>query len=320
MSRFKKASKQKQKLKLAVYGPSGSGKTWSALLLANAMGCKNIAVIDSEKSAALYSDRFKFDVCSIEDIGKDFINEVKMTFKEALASDYDCVIIDSFTHVWKACLDYLNKLSAAKSGLGKGNYFEWAKVTPLLDELVHLILNADKHVIVTMRAKTAHEAVKTTRDGKETLEIATKGIEAVMRDGIEYEFTTILRLNMDHTFNTVKDRTGLFDNAIEIPEPLTEEVGKKLIAWLNAGDEPTKPILIEPTPVKEAKIPSNNVKERADALYQAFDVVEDTNSYNAVVEEFEAIREMLPAHVLEQFTVKMIALDARYKGNIEVPF
>ena len=63
MSSFKKATKEKAKLRLAVFGVSGSGKTFSALRIAKGLGGK-IAVIDTERnSACKYSDRFDFDVC-----------------------------------------------------------------------------------------------------------------------------------------------------------------------------------------------------------------------------------------------------------------
>ena len=61
---FKKATKEKQKLRLLIEGASGSGKTYSALLLAKGLKEKTgqkIALIDTEKgSASLYSNLVDF--------------------------------------------------------------------------------------------------------------------------------------------------------------------------------------------------------------------------------------------------------------------
>jgi len=260
MSRFKKAERKNQKLKLAIYGPSGSGKTYSSLMLAESMGFKKIAVIDSEKSAALYDHKFNFDVCELgaHNNSNSFIQEIKDAFKEAIDAGYDVVIIDSLTHLWEACLTMINQLG--------GRYTDWGKVTPKLNEIIDIIVRSDINVIVTMRAKTAHEVVKRTgKDGKETYDIERKGIEVKMRDGIEYEFTTIFRLNMDHTANTIKDRTGLFDHAIECPIPFEASVGKQLIEWLGVK-KVTKSIVQKISPKKEDGPKVQEVPEDADKL------------------------------------------------------
>ena len=72
---FRKATREKVFLKLAVTGPSGSGKTYSALRLARGLvgPTGKIALIDTENgSASLYADRFQFDVL---DIAPPFDNE-----------------------------------------------------------------------------------------------------------------------------------------------------------------------------------------------------------------------------------------------------
>ena len=60
------------------------------------------------------------------------------------------------------------------------------------------------------------------------------GMKSEQRDGVEYEFTTVLDLNHEtHTAMASKDRTGLFSNA-EVTQ-LNESTGKKLMDWLNDG-------------------------------------------------------------------------------------
>ena len=61
MSKFKKATKEQAKARIALFGPSGSGKTKSALRIAKGLGNK-IALIDSERgSASKYADDHEFD-------------------------------------------------------------------------------------------------------------------------------------------------------------------------------------------------------------------------------------------------------------------
>lgn len=60
--KFEKATKEKAKLRAALFGPSGSGKTFSALRIATGLGRK-IAVIDTERGRARkYADIFEFDL------------------------------------------------------------------------------------------------------------------------------------------------------------------------------------------------------------------------------------------------------------------
>ncbi len=63
---FKRATKTRIRLRLALCGPSGSGKTMSSLAIASHLG-QRIAVIDTERgSASRYADLFEFDVLELE--------------------------------------------------------------------------------------------------------------------------------------------------------------------------------------------------------------------------------------------------------------
>ena len=72
----------------------------------------------------------------------------------------------------------------------------------------------------------------------------------IMRDGMEYEFTTVFDLNMHHQAQTSKDRTNLFGDKIFT---ITEETGAQIMQWLNESDDhheddrnsPTQPVKIE---------------------------------------------------------------------------
>ena len=56
----------------------------------------------------------------------------------------------------------------------------------------------------------------------------------IMRDGVEYEFTTVFDLDMHHQAQTSKDRTNLFGDKIFT---ITEETSAQIMQWLNETDE-----------------------------------------------------------------------------------
>ncbi|HHR5813902.1 TPA: ATP-binding protein [Providencia alcalifaciens] len=228
--KFAKALRKKAKLRLALTGPSGSGKTYGALEIAKGLGGKT-AVIDTEKgSASLYSDRFNFDVLELD---PPFAPE---RFIEAIGAaqeaGYDNLIIDSITHEWSGsggCLELLDGLAKAKY---RGNTWSaWSEITPRHNAFLDAILRSDLHIIATMRSKTETAQVD-KGNGKKGVD--KLGMKSEQRDGVEYEFTTVLDLNHEtHTAMASKDRTGLFSNA-EVTQ-LNELTGKKLMDWLNDG-------------------------------------------------------------------------------------
>ena len=56
------------------------------------------------------------------------------------------------------------------------------------------------------------------------------GMAPIMRDGVEYEFTTVFDLDTSHKAQVSKDRTQMFSDRIF---QLSETTGKKFIQWLN---------------------------------------------------------------------------------------
>lgn len=221
---FKKAERKQAKLRLALAGPSGSGKTYSALLIAKGLGGK-IAVLDTEKgSASLYSDLVEFDVV---DLTAPFTPERYIeVIAAAEASGYDTLIIDSYSHEWTGpggCLEDNERLAHSKF---KGNtWAAWNETTPRHRKLTNKILGSSLHIICTMRSKT--ETVQ--GEGKKIIKL---GMKSEQRDGTDYEFTVVLDVSHDtHEAVASKDRTRLFGGY----EVITEETGRKLIAWLSGG-------------------------------------------------------------------------------------
>ena len=82
-----------------------------------------------------------------------------------------------------------------------------------------------------MRSKTDYAQILNERG---RTEIRKVGLAPVQRDGVDYEFTVVFDLGMDHKVTISKDRTGLFDSQVF---PITPETGKLLNNWLNSGAE-----------------------------------------------------------------------------------
>lgn len=226
MLRFERATKEKSKLRLAIFGPSGSGKTYSALRIATGIG-GNIAVIDTERgSASKYADRFIFDVVDLPEKTIEVYCEAMQ-----IAKGYDVLIIDSLSHGWRELLQEVNKLALAKY---RGNTWSaWSEGTPKQRQLIDTLLDFEGHIIATMRSKTEWTS-ETDHRGK--IRPIRVGLAPEQGKGIEYEFDLLIELSPEHVANVIKDRTGKWQDKL-IKEP-DEEFGKALAAWLQEGVTP----------------------------------------------------------------------------------
>lgn len=231
MTAFKKAEKSKSKLRLALVGVSGSGKTYSALAIASHLGQK-VAFIDTEHgSAALYADLFNFDVL---ELAPPFSPErFVAAIKAAEGEKYDVVIIDSLSHAWAGEGGLLDKQAALeKSGKYKNSFTSWRDITPQHNQLVDSLLRSSAHIIVCMRAK-AEYVVESNEKGKS---VPRKiGLAPVQRDGLEFEFTTVLDVSGGGYATASKDRTRIFSQTEAVL--LGENTGDALLKWLETGKE-----------------------------------------------------------------------------------
>jgi len=244
--KVEKATRKKSKLRIGITGPSGSGKTTAALTIATVFG--KTCYMDTERgSASLYADRFEFDVCNMERPfdPESFIEGIEY----AENNGYDIAVIDSYSHVWSYCLDMVSKSTDTNS------YAAWRTITPRWEKLINKMLESKIHIICCMRSKTEY-VIEMNEKGKQMPK--KMGMAATVREGLEYEFTTVFDLNQNHIAHQSKDRTGLFgDKQFEI----TVNVAKAMIEWLDKGielaPEPktiTSPKDIEALPiVQEAK-------------------------------------------------------------------
>lgn len=226
---FKKATKEKQKAKVALIGPSGSGKTYTALRMAKALGDR-IAVIDTEHgSASLYADQFDFDTLELERFDPRIYIKA---MRAAEAAGYDVLIVDSLSHAWMGKDGALELVDKMKSKYGGNQFAAWGDVTPIHRDLIETILATKLHLIATMRSKTEYVVEEDSRGKQRPRKV---GMAPIQRDGMEYEFSVVGTLDVDHTL--VIDKTRCPDLDGQIFNKPGEDVAKILLDWLNAGAE-----------------------------------------------------------------------------------
>lgn len=227
---FHKAERKRSKLRLAIAGPSGAGKTYSALLIGGGIvPMDKIAVIDTESgSADLYADLGPYSTLTVTPPydPQTYIDAIHA----AEQAGFELIIIDSLSHAWSGEGGLLDKQGKATDSKYHGNsWAAWREITPQHNQLVETMLHSPCHIIATMRSKTAYEQVT---DGSGRKKIEKLGMAPIQRDGIEYEFTTVFDLSINHTAMVSKDRTKLFDGKYFTP---TADVGRALLGWLNGS-------------------------------------------------------------------------------------
>jgi hypothetical protein len=258
---IKKASRSAMKIKVLLTGPSGSGKTMSSLLFAHGLvpGGK-ILVIDTEDgSSNLYADHadlrgIEYDVVEIK--APYLIAKYSKALELGRDQKYDVIIVDSISHAWAGEGGLLDKKQSLDSRPNTNSFTNWASVSKEHEHFKSLIIHSSSHIVATARSKQDY-VVEQNDKGKSVPRKV--GLAPIQREGIEYEFTTVFDIGMDHQFAVSKDRTGLFDGIIKKMDVST---GAQFSAWLKGA----KPEIIE-QPKPQASNDSNEVKAR-DAISQ----------------------------------------------------
>lgn len=279
---FVKATKAQSKLRLALCGLAGSGKTFSALAIAAGIAAEmrrlghgqgRIALIDTEhESASLYADRFDFDTAPLDNHSpRAYVDMIR----EAEGGGYDVVIIDSLSHAWAGKNGALEQKDNA-AARGGNSWTAWRDITPMHNALVDAMLASRCHLIATMRQKM--EYIQTTgANGKQTIEKV--GLAAIQREGMEYEFTCVGDMGLDHVLCIGKTRLdGVLSMGDKFERP-GELFAKKVYGWLMSGAAPA------PRQVVETAAPS---AERAmtDALH-AIDNAGSIDELTALIPELK---------------------------------
>jgi hypothetical protein len=220
---FKTATRKGTHIKLAITGPSGSGKTFSSLRLAKGLSDNGkVAFIDTEnESASLYADSFNFDVTHVE--APYSIDKLVQPTKYVLKNGYDVLIVDSASHFWEGVLEYKSSLDKR----GGNSFANWNTANEHYKLMLRAILFSKIHVIVCMRSKMEY-ILQENEKGKHVPQKV--GMAPIMRDGVDYEFSTVFDLDIHHQAQVSKDRTQLFGDQIF---QITENTGQKIKHWLD---------------------------------------------------------------------------------------
>lgn len=233
---FTKATRKRARARIALDGPSGSGKTYTALIAATALADGGrIAVVDTERgSASLYSDQFEFDVLELATFSPQLYIEA---IEAAEKAGYSVIIVDSLSHAWEGEGGALEMVdNAAARSQSKNTYFAWRDVTPLQRKLVDAMLQSSCHIIATMRSKT--EYVLEDRNGKQVPRKV--GMAPIQRAGMEYEFTLVGDMDLDHRIVISKSRCAAMADKVELkPGPAFWSTFKH---WLGEGDNGAAPL------------------------------------------------------------------------------
>lgn len=248
MEEFKpeRAVRSRAKARIALVGASGAGKTFSALRLAKgiveymlesgiASGTLEgkIGVIDTERrSASLYAHLLPYDVINLE--APYSTTRYGQALSALESSGCLVIIIDQISHAWAGAGGLLEAVDKYRGTHNGDQFGAWKEVTPEQNDFIERLLSCRAHLIVNMRAKSAYVMEEyTDRQGNRKNRPKRIGLAPVQRAGIEYEFTTVMDLEVGTNLATsTKDRTSLFvDQSVR----LNEEWGVKLAHWLYEG-------------------------------------------------------------------------------------
>ena len=111
------------------------------------------------------------------------------------------------------------------------SYTNWNKLTPRHNSFIQHILQSPAHIIGTIRSK--QDYVLSEKNGKMVPEKI--GLRGVTREGLDYEFTLLFELDINHNCKATKDRTSVFTGKPEFI--VTPEIGQRILTWCNEPAE-----------------------------------------------------------------------------------
>ncbi len=235
---IRKATRKAVKARVAFVGPSGAGKTYSSILFARGLvgPAGRVILIDTERSSSeMYSDLAGgFDVLPLSPPYSPA--RYRAAMRACVEAGADAVVIDQISHAWTGPGGVLEFVDMAKSSSGSAKGFSaWKDATPMQAEFIEEMLGLPCHLVVTMRSKAEWVIEKDDRGKQVPRKI---GMAPVQRDGIEFEFQTVLDLSTDGNVASVsKDRTGTLSGRLFRPSIAD---GAAFAAFL-AGGEPLAP-------------------------------------------------------------------------------
>ena len=282
---LRKAERQQARIRMGLQGPSGSGKTMGALLVAYGMtnDWSKIAVIDTENNSShLYAHLGDFNVLGLTvPYSPELYIEAIRTCEDA---GMEVIIIDGVSHEW----DGTGGILETHGNMIGNSFTNWSKLTPRHNQFINAMLSTSCHLINTIRSK--QDYVLAEKNGKMVPEKI--GMKGVQREGMDYELTLVLEIDIKQNVTATKDRTGLFMNKPEFK--LSIEIGSKILEWCQRG--------VNEDTVKELIHRSLNVQSLREIFnaYPEFQVL--------LNEEFQAKKKELINSKIETTTPKQKAI------------
>lgn len=278
---FVPAAKEKLHARVAIDGPTGAGKTWTMLVWARILAgpTGKIGVIDTEnRSAAYYAPDPRKPIpprMNFWDPPFEFghmawgppydpvaLARTIETAEKEVGED-GVVCVDSFTHFWNGEGGTLDVVDNAAAKVHGNTFAGWKVGTPVQRNLLDVIVHARCHVIVTMRSKMEW-VIETNEKGKQ---VPRKiGMAPEQRAGIEYEFTVVADMDLDHRMAFTKTRCSDLDGAVIAPGR-AHEPAKLFADWLGSGVE-------------------RITTDEADALIARMNAIEESDRRAAIKTEF----------------------------------
>jgi AAA domain len=243
------AVKERLKARVAIDGPTGSGKTWTALQWATVLANgATVGVIDTEnRSAAYYAPTPGVEIKRLNAWDPPYVfKHLKQTAPfdprvlarmiDAAADDLGedgVLIIDSLTHYWSGEGGTLDIVDDASQRTGN-SFVGWKEGSPAQRFMLDKIIHAPFHVIVTMRSKMEY-VLETQVKGGKTVQVPRRvGMAPEQRAGVEYEFTVVADMDLEHRLIVSKSRCDVIADAVA-PKGRSVDVAQQFSEWLGSG-------------------------------------------------------------------------------------
>lgn len=211
----------------------------------------------------------------------------------AVAADYGAIVIDSASHLWKGVLAYKSQLDER----GGNQYTNWKDPDRKFQLALDAVLQSKIHAIFCMRSKMEYIIEENARGKQAPKKV---GLAPIMKDGIEFEFTTVFDVAMNHEAGISKDRSGLYP--VDKFFTITEDTGKQLAAWLKTATpkpEPVKPP--EATPEERKQLGITKLRGILDSQRGQHELIEFESAFCLVASD--SCEDKTQRTKLEQFTL-----------------
>ena len=251
---------------VAMAGGSGTGKTYSALLMARGLaGGDPIAVIDTENKRALH---YRRDFPEMQhynfgpEVGADMLGFPPERWIAVIdqieKTDAKAIVIDSFSHAWEGIGGVLEMQAREVERLSGGEaqkaarvgQLAWAAVKPRYRRLIERIVQADRHVIICMRAKPVMQEGfgnnrKNARDTK--LRRADLPWDIAADRDLIFEMSASMLMVPEHPGQPILLKCpDHFRSMFAGNKRVDAEMGEQMQAWAaNGGSNPNEKMLLD---------------------------------------------------------------------------